>query len=248
MKFRLIFLVILCCSVFQVTHAQEKNEGWLLADSIEQPNCEFLLAILDHLVNKMYETPGATAHMVVRKGPNPIENEFYRQYLNTYLGFRKLDRQRFVITAAKGGEKIRIDLWISSEGKKISPAAAPEDMSLKLERSTKPILFIESSVEAVKVDGLTFIEDYSACSIESLNFGLLLNFLEANPAMYARVRIGGATKSRAVRLLGLMRAELSEMQSPAAKRIKFILTKRNVGISQMPRNLSSVTIELIGTD
>jgi hypothetical protein len=246
MKFRSIFLAILFCGLCQVAAAQEKTEGWVMFDLLEDPNCEYLLARLDYLVIEISKTPQAIAHMVVHKGPDPIKNQFYRLYLNKYLASRKLDRQRFLITTAKGGERLMIGLRISLEGNKTAPDVTPEEISLKLESAEKPVLFIDTSAEVVKVDGKrSFFDDCHACCIESLNLGLLSEFLEANPRLSARIRIGGADKYQALRLLRLVRADLASIPGLKLDRIRFFLGKRDEGMSQWARNISSIKVELV---
>lgn len=248
--FRPILSAVLFFCVCQTAHAQETK--WIFADSVEEPNCEYLLNRLDYLAIETRQRPEAVGHMVIRNGPDPVKNHFYRRYLYKYLTWYKLDKQRYIITSAKssekGSEKIRVDLWTSLEGIKTAPAAVPEEASLKLETPQDRVLFVDTSVEVVKIDGkITYIEDCGACCIETLDLGFLLQLLEANPEWHARVAIGGATRSRGRQVLRLIRTDLAEIQSAAAKRIRFSIGKRFYGLAGLPRNISSVKVELVRT-
>lgn len=243
---RPILLAVLFFCVCQTAHAQETK--WIFADSVEEPNCEYLLNRLDYLAIETRQRAGAVGHMVIRNGPDPVKNHFYHRYLYKYLTWYKLDKQRYIITSAKGSEKLRVDLWTSLEGIKTAPASVPEEASLKLETPQDRVLFVDTSVEVVKIDGkITYIEDCGSCCIETLDFGLLSQLLEANPQWHARIAIGGATRSRGRQVFRLIRADLAEIQSPAAKRIRFSIGKRFYGLAELPRNISSVKVELVRT-
>lgn len=216
--------VIICAILFfsfQICLSQENKRNLLLLDSIDQPNCEHLLARLDNLaIETLSKSQLQTAYVIIYGGNDPIVNKFYELSVKSYLKTRKLDENRFAIMTAKASEKIRIELWKSKNEAK--PRLDEVKFDYLLTDLSKPVLFVQDTVEVADIDGeLTyFLGGCAVCCIKTLSLSVLAKFLEANPKINAQFVIKNKTKKGAEILAKLILSEAEKDYKIPRNRLK----------------------------
>ena len=137
-----IVLVILFAS-FYICLGQDSKTDLVLFDSVSEMNCEVLLAVMDYHAVKTLKNADSVGFVVLYGGENPIENHFVERFLKSYLYQR--DKNRFKILTAKSDDKIKVEFWIGKNEKE--PTVNQLKFDYKLKKSSKPILFVQDSVE-----------------------------------------------------------------------------------------------------
>ncbi len=195
---KILLISIALLTIFQVCFSQEKQSNLVLFDSVYEPNCEFLLNRLDYLAVEIKHNPNAVGYVVIYGSLNQIENAFYKKAITGYFKFRRFDEKYLSLITANNSEKLKIEFWISKDGTK--PNVADEKFSYVLPQTNKPILFVQDTVEAAKIDGNLTYFSICECCISNFNLDSLAKFLEFNPNLIAQINIYNKTKKGAGKL------------------------------------------------
>lgn len=240
-----ILALLILFSSLQICSGQEKSNVELF-NSVSEPNCEDLLGRLDNLAWITRQNPDSISYVVLRGGPNPIENKFYELFIMRHRITRRLDENHFKILTTQGEMKLRVEFWISRNNEK--PQVTEQKIEYVLPNQNKRYLFVEDSVEVARIeDKLDYIANgaCSACCLTHFNLSMLFKFLEINPDMNAEVFIYNKKRSRPNQLINLIASEADKDSNIPRRRLKISYGGFDKGISGSPVNISTVKVWLV---
>ncbi|CAN5614763.1 hypothetical protein BH18ACI3_BH18ACI3_10920 [soil metagenome] len=220
--FKIYLVVFLLLSSTILSVGQDGNEEPMLYHSIEEPNCEVLLATLDVFAAEIFlESTANQGYVIIRGGQNPIENKFYEGFVKSYPKTRKIDESRYFVITSPSKSKLKIEFWVSKSGK--APPISSVNFDLKLPKSDKPFFVADDSVEIVRHEGeWLYIGECAACCIRTVNSFLLRDFLDANPNVRAHYIVYGNTGKASENLSYIISKEAVDDFKIARNRLRIV--------------------------
>lgn len=219
---QLLFSTLLSICVVSLSNGQEMK----LIDTIEQPNCEYLLARLDFFsLDVLYNSTHSIGQIILRPGLDPIENAKHEQYVRTCVMRRKIQDRLFVYTADLN-DKLRIELWSGPVGSERNMKA--QALTRRLPTVTKPILFDSDLFEMFydKRKRKFVGTSCSACCISNLDWKLLSEFLAADPNLKLYIVIRGR-KSRHGAIKSYLDRDMRESDFKN-RNVKYLFASKNL--------------------
>lgn len=236
-----LLLLIFAC---QITFGQEKQDLKLF-DSISELselNCEDLLVKLDGFNIETLNHPNSKGYILIKNGENQLDNVFYHLSIKNYLQSRKIPQEKSKLVSVKGEKQIKLEFWISENGEK--PNFKEENFSYKL-NETKSHHFVEESMELAKTEGKNYlIGDCSACCIRTSSYGILANFLNANPNLDAKIIIYTKNPNREFNKVAKMIFDEFTKEKIPRNRLKIVSGKKKEGLYLLDYHISVLNVSL----
>lgn len=244
-KISLIFTLSILILCSQTLFAQD-NENLQLIFSIEEPNCERLLSLLDNLAEEARKFPNAAGYVAIFGGANPISAKFYEKHILLYARFRKFENRYSKVLHGKREENLRIEFWLSKNGEK--PKIEKKDFGNSLPNQTERYLFVEDYIKVLKTGrkiDYTGSASYSHCDLSSFDLWLLRDLLEANPKMNAEISVFNKRKRNADRLINLILNDITADLKIPRNRVRIFYGGTNKIDFVVNNNTSYVKVLLV---
>jgi hypothetical protein len=219
MKSPKIFLALLLFFIsFQICPAQEKP-NLELYDAMAAFNCEEVRLRTDTFLIKLRDEPEATGYIVFYAGETPIQFSFYENAFKSHVKMRRFPENRVKFINGAPREEFKVEFWISRNGDKPAVEEKPSSLILKPDKSR--YLFVADWLNILEDEGgkLSYFSE-SECAIETVNFGLLAKYLEANPEMNAEIFVYNKKISRAKQVIKLFMNEAKDEYKIPLNRLK----------------------------
>lgn len=220
-KFVLPFLFLASCAF----NCLSQNENLVQISPAYEANCEDISARIDQLLIAMQNNSGQ-GFAVVHGGSNKIENIYFARYIAAAKKFRGIDDKALEIITVPGSGKPKLEFLIGKHGTK--PVFTATKFDFDLVGLAQPIPVAGDLFEIVRIDGKTTLLNVGceACCIESVDSGILFQFLESNPQMKAYFVIRGRNAKRAAYVEQLLRIEAAKA-GLSQRLLKFLYAGKN---------------------
>lgn len=205
--------------------------------------CESLEMKLDHLFAEASQDTSSTAYVVIHQGDNAPDNAIVHQKAINYARFRGFPADRYAVLLTKETGDIKVALWIGKNGK--LPSVVPATLDVTLRENTSRVLFVEDTIEMVKIDGReTYIRGGNPSCLYYLNTTLVWALLKVNPDFDAEFRIKTRSTRRYRELVAIFRKEFDDEGAPIG-RVSFVFSGRDRELEGGGAKLALVAISFV---
>lgn len=227
-------------STFLFPAAGQVNDDVRLIERFDpRQDCEALESGMDRLfAEASNDSPSSVAYVVIHQGHNVFDNAIVHRKTIRYVGIRRFPLERFTVVMTRGNGDIKVETWISKNGK--APSVDSSDLDLVIRGRPPRIQLPEDSIEMVRIDGRdTYFDSGNPSCLYTFSPYVVWELLNANPGFDAEFSIKTSSSRRYGKLIAILNKDFLTDGAPRG-RFKFVYGGRDrelEGVSGKPATI-----------
>ena len=237
------FALILFSTLLFPVFGQVDNDPRLVERFDPRLDCEALEGGLDRLFAEASNDSPSMAYVVIHQSGNAFDNAIVHRKMIRYVIYRGFPLDRFTVLMTKGNGDIKVETWISRNGK--APSLVSSDLDIVIRGRRPRIRFAEDTIETVRIDGRdTYMGSGNPSCLYGFSPYVVWELLKANPGFDAEFSIKTRSSRRYGKLVAILNKDFLADGAPPG-RFRFVYGGPDRELKGSPDTLATVITSLV---